>query len=101
MVVLTPPPQKSKDLLQPVETSSQASAEMADASLEGIPTNILPITVASRPESVIPPVDPMELWGNANKALKDLLTTKASIDACRQSHLGTRYGTSLERVPGN
>ena len=26
----------------------------------------------------------MELWGNANKALKELLTTKASIDAHRQ-----------------
>ena len=25
----------------------------------------------------------MELWANANKALEDLLTTKASIDACR------------------
>ena len=26
----------------------------------------------------------MELWENANKALHELLTTKASIDACRQ-----------------
>ena len=30
------------------------------------------------------PVDAMELWENANKALEDLLTTKASIDAWRQ-----------------
>ena len=56
---------------------------MAEASLEGIPTNIFPIAMASRPQSVTPPVDPMELQGNANKALEELLTTKASIDACK------------------
>ena len=83
VVIPTTLPQESKVLLQPVDTSSQASAEMAEASLEGIPTNISPTTVVSRPKSVNPPVDPMELWGNANKALKELLTTKASIDACR------------------
>ena len=84
MVILMPPPQKSKELLQLVDTSSQVSAEMVEASLEGIPTNISPITMASRPESVTPPVDPMELWGNANKALEEPLTTKASKDTCRQ-----------------
>ena len=84
MAIPMPPPQKSKELLQPVNTSSQASTEMAEASLEGIPTNISPIAVASRSESITPLVDPMELWGNANKALEELLTTKASIDACRQ-----------------
>ena len=83
MVVFTPLPQESKELLQPVDTSSQMSAEMAETSLEGIPTSISPITMASRPESITPPVDPMELWENANKALKELLTTKASIDTCR------------------
>ena len=56
---------------------------MAEASVEGIPTSISPIAMASRPRSVTPPVDAMELWENANKALKELLTTKASIDACR------------------
>ena len=76
-------PQKSNELLQPVDTSSQASAEMAEASLEGIPTSISPIAVASRPRSITPPADTMELWENANKALKELLTTKASIDICR------------------
>ena len=83
MVLLMPPPQKSKELLQPVDTSSQVSAELAEASLEGIPTSISPITTASRPKSVNPSVDPMELWGNANKALKELLTTKASTYVCR------------------
>ena len=61
MVIPTPLPQKSKELLQSVDTSSQASAEMAEVSLEGIPTSISPIAMASRPESVTPPVDTMEL----------------------------------------
>ena len=78
-----PPPQKSKELLQPEDTSSQVSAEMAEASLEGIPTNISPITMASRPKSITPLVDPMQLQGNANKALEELLTTKASMETCR------------------
>ena len=43
VAVPTTPPQKSKEVLQPVDTSSQASAEMAEASLEGIPTSISPI----------------------------------------------------------
>ena len=57
---------------------------MAEASLEGILTSISPIAITSRLESVTTPVDPMELWGNANKALEELLTTKASIDTYRQ-----------------
>ena len=48
VVILMPPPQKSKELLQPVDTSSQVSAEMEEASLEGIATSISPITAASR-----------------------------------------------------
>ena len=57
---------------------------MAEASLEGIPTSISPIAMTSRSESVTPPVDTVELCANANKALEELLTTKASIDAHRQ-----------------
>ena len=83
VVILTPPPQKSKELLQPVDNSSQVSAEMTEASLEGIPTSISPTAMASRPRSVTPPVDAMELWENANKAFKEMLATKASTDACR------------------
>ena len=85
MVVLMPPTQKSKELLQPVDTSSQTSTEMAEASLEGIPTSISPIAMASRPENITPQVDAMELWENANNALKELLATKAYIDTCRQT----------------
>ena len=84
MVIPMPLPQKSKELLQPVDTSSQANAEMAEASLKGIPTSISPIAVTPRPESITPPVDTMELWENANKALKELLATETSTDTCRQ-----------------
>ena len=48
VIVPTPLPQKSEELLQPVDTSSQVSTKVAEASLEGIPTNISPIAVASR-----------------------------------------------------
>ena len=78
------PLQKSKELLQLEDTSSQMSAEMAEASLVGIPTNISPITVASRSGSITPPADKMDPQENAIKALEELLTTKASIDAHRQ-----------------
>ena len=54
-----------------------------EASLEDIPASISPIAAISRTRSVTPPTDVMELWANANKALNDLLTTKASIDAWR------------------
>ena len=84
VVTVMPPPHKPKELLQPVNTSSQVSTEMAEASLEGIPTSISPIAVTSRSRSVTPLADTTELWENANKALEELLTTKASIDAHRQ-----------------
>ena len=57
---------------------------MAEASLEGIHTSISSIAMSSRPRSITPLVDTMEVWENANKALEELLTTKASIDAHRQ-----------------
>ena len=84
MVTLMPPPHKPKELLQLVDTSSQEGAEMAEASLEGIPTSISPIAMTSRSGSITPLADAIELWENANKAFKELLTTKASIDASRQ-----------------
>ena len=84
VVVPMTPPQKPEGPLQPVDTSSQASAKVVEASLEDIPTSISPIAAVSRTGSVTALVDAMKLWANANKALEDLLTTKASIDACRQ-----------------
>ena len=47
VVILTPPPHKPKELLQLVDTSSQVNAEMAEASLEGIPASISPIATTS------------------------------------------------------
>ena len=89
VVVLTPPPHKLKELLQPVDTSSQASAqeeaEMAETSLEGVPTTISPIAVTTRSENITPPADTAKLWENTNQALEELLTMKASIYTCRQS----------------
>ena len=84
VVVPTTPPQKPECPLWPVNTSSQASIKEAETSLEDIPTSISPIAVVSRTRNITPPVDIMELQANANKALNDLLTTKASIDAQRQ-----------------
>ena len=83
MVVLMTPPQKPEGPLQPVDTSSQASIEEAEASLEDIPTSISPIAAISRTRSISPSVDIVELWTNANKALDDLLNTKGSIDTRR------------------
>ena len=46
VVILTPPPHKPLEPLQPVDTLSQASTQddtkMAEASLEGVPTPSLP-----------------------------------------------------------
>ena len=86
VVALTPPPNKLKELHKPVDTSSQMSTlddvEMAEASLEGVPTAISPIAVTLRSRSVIPPADMGELQEKANKSLEELLATKSSIDAC-------------------
>ena len=88
VVILTPPPHELKELPKLVDTSSQVSSlgdvEMAEASLEGIPTTISPIAVTTRSRSIIPPTDAAELQENANKTLEELLATKSSIDACRQ-----------------
>ena len=65
VVVLTPPPHKPKELLQPVDASSQMStqedAERVEASLEGVPTTIFPIAMTNRSGSIIPPTDAAEL----------------------------------------
>ena len=83
--ILTPPPHKPKELPQPVDTSSQVSAldeaEMAEVSLEGVPTTISPIAMTTRSRSITPLTDVAELWESANKVLEELLATKASIDA--------------------
>ena len=57
---------------------------MAEASLEGVPTTISPIAMTTRSRSITPPTDVTELRENANKALEELLATKASIGTHRQ-----------------
>ena len=78
VVILTPPPHKPKEL------SALDDAEMAEASLEGVPNTISPIAVTTRSRSITPPADMAELWENANKALEEMLATKATLDAHRQ-----------------
>ena len=82
-VVFMSPPQKPEGLPWPASTSSQASIDEEEASLEDIPTNISPIAAISGSGSISPPADLTELWTNANKALDELLSTKESIDARR------------------
>ena len=58
---VTFPPCKSEASPLPVNTSSQASMEEAEASLKGLPANISPITAACSSSSASPSVDPTEL----------------------------------------
>ena len=94
--ILMPPSHEAKKLLQLVDTLSQVSIEMAETSLEGIPTSISLIVVTSRSESVTAPADALELCANANKALEELLTIKASVDAHRQRAIW-ELGTELRK----
>ena len=76
VVVIMSPPQKSEVLLQPIDTSSQASIKEVEASLDDIPANISPIAAAYSSGSVISPVDPPELQANANRAINNMLYLK-------------------------
>ena len=88
VIVLTPKPHKPKELPKLVDTLSQVSilddVEVAEASLEGVPTTISSIALTTRSRSITPPTDVAELWENANNALEELLATKSSINAHRQ-----------------
>ena len=78
------PPQKSEVSLPPIDTSSQAGIEEAEASLEGIPANISPIATVYSSGSVSPSVNPSELQANANRAIDNMLHLKRSLDVKRQ-----------------
>ena len=60
-----------------VDTSSLVSApnnlEMAEASLEEVPTTISPIAKTPESRSITPPTHVGQLWEKANKALEELL----------------------------
>ena len=77
-------PWRPEGLLPAADTSSQASIDEGEASLEDMSTNISPIAVISGSNSTGTSMDIAELLTNANKALDDLLNTKGSIDAKRQ-----------------
>ena len=83
-VVTTFPPQKSEVSVPTVDTSSQASFEEKEASLEDIPANISPIAAVYSSGSVSPLADPSELHTNANKAINNVLHLKRSLDIKRQ-----------------
>ena len=78
------PPQKSKVTVLPVNTSSQASTEEAEGSLEDIPTNISLIAPIYSSRSASPLVDLSELQANANRAIDNMLHLKRSLDVKRQ-----------------
>ena len=83
-VVTMSPPQKSEVTVPPVYTSSQASIEEAEGSLEDIPTKISLIAAVYSSRSVSPLVDPSELQANANRAIDNMLHPKRSLDIKRQ-----------------
>ena len=78
------PPRKSEASPQLVDTSSQTSMEEVEASLEGLPANISPVTAACSSSSASPSVDPTELKTNSNMATDHMLSLKRSTDLKRQ-----------------
>ena len=75
---------KSEAAPLPVNTSSQASMEEAEASLECLPANVSPNATACSSRSVSPSVDPTELRTDANMAADHMLHVKRSTDLKRQ-----------------
>ena len=84
----TSPPQKLEVTVPPVSTSSQASMEEAEGSLEDIPANISLIATIHSSRSVSPLLDPSELQANANRAIDNMLHLKRSLDIRRQRATG-------------
>ena len=68
----------------PMDTSSQASVEEGEASLESHPINVSPTTVAYSSHSESPTADLMELQEDANLAANHMLLVKRSMDLKRQ-----------------
>ena len=68
----------------PIDTSSQASLEEGEASLESNPVNVSPTAAAYSSCSGSPMVDLMELRMDANLATDHMLSVKRSTDLKRQ-----------------
>ena len=79
-----PPPHKAEALAPPLDTSSQASEEEVDTSMESNPINIYPATDVCSSHSNSPTVDLTELQEDANLAANYMLTVKRSSDLKRQ-----------------
>ena len=80
----TSPPHRSEVTTPPADTSSQASIEEAEGSLEDVPTNISLIETAYSSGSISPPMDLSEVPTNANKAIDNMLHLKGTLNAKRQ-----------------
>ena len=68
----------------PIDTSSQASVEEGEASLESNPVNVSPTVAAYSSCSGSPTVDLTELQMDANLATDHMLSVKRSMDLKRQ-----------------
>ena len=68
----------------PIDTSSQASVEEGEASLESNPVNVSPTAAAYSSHSGSPMVDLTELQTDANLAADHMLSVKRSTDLKRQ-----------------
>ena len=71
-------------LALPIDTSSQASVEEGEASLESNPVNVSPTAAAYSSHSGSPMVDLTELQSDANLAANHMLSVKRSTNLKRQ-----------------
>ena len=79
-----PQPQKAEVPAPPLDTSSQASVEEMETSLESNPINVYPPMATCSSCSDSPTVDLMELQADANLAANYILSVKRSLDLQRQ-----------------
>ena len=79
-----PPPQKAEVPMPPLDTSSQASVEEVDTSLESNPINVYPPTATCSSRSASPMKDLKELQEDSNLAANYMLSVKRSLDLKRQ-----------------
>ena len=79
-----PLPQKAEVSAPPLDTSSQASAEEMETSLESNPINAYHPTAAGSNHSDSPVIDLMELQADANLVANYMLSVKRSSDLKRQ-----------------
>ena len=78
------PPPKAEVSAPPLDTSSQASVEEMETSLESNPINIYSPMAAGSNCSDSPMIDLMELQADANLAANHMLSIKRSLDLERQ-----------------